>query len=236
MTLVQLAPGATQSVQSSLGGGTRPDDRRQTSTVSANGQTDSANNFLLDGMDNNERAIATIIVKPSIDALQEVKVDTNLYPAESGRAGGAMINLITKSGTNNFHGTLFEFLRNDKFDAKDVFNVPQAGNPLAGVKPEFRQNQFGGSIGGPIKKDKTFFFADYEGFRKIKGNTFTATIPIGLRIGPHRLQWSSTVRQFLGHHDADLRSRDARAVYRQRHPARPDQQSRRQLRGVVSRR
>lgn len=183
VTLVQLAPGATQSVQSSLGGGTRPDDRRQTSTVSANGQTDSANNFLLDGMDNNERAIATIIVKPSIDALQEVKVDTNLYPAESGRAGGAIINLITKSGTNSFHGTLFEFLRNDKFDAKDVFNVPQKGNPLAGVKPEFRQNQFGGSIGGPIKKDKTFFFADYEGFRKVKGNTFTATIPSACELG-----------------------------------------------------
>jgi Carboxypeptidase regulatory-like domain/TonB dependent receptor len=183
MRLVQLAPGATESVQSSLGSGTRPDDRRQTSTVSANGQTDSANNFLLDGMDNNERAIATIIVKPSIDAQQEVKVDTNLYPAETGRAGGAVINVITKSGTNKFHGTVFEFLRNDKFDAKDVFNVPQAGNPLAGVKPEFRQNQFGASIGGPIRKDKTFFFADYEGFRKIKGNTFLATIPSACELG-----------------------------------------------------
>src|SRR5262250_1923569 len=181
--LVQLAPGATESVQSSLGGGTRPDDRRQTSTVSANGQTDSANNFLLDGMDNNERAIATIIVKPSIDALQEVKVDSNLYTAEVGRAGGAVINMVTKAGTNGFHGTLFEFLRNDKFDAKDVFNVPQAGNPLAGVKPKFRQNQFGGSIGGPIKKDKTFFFTDYEAFRKIKGNTFSATIPTACQLG-----------------------------------------------------
>ena len=183
VTLVQLAPGATASVQSSLGGGTRPDDRRQTSTVSANGQTDSANNFLLDGMDNNERAIATIIVKPSIDALQEVKVDTNLYPAESGRAGGAIINLITKSGTNNFHGTLFEFLRNDKLDAKDVFNIPSSSNPLAGVKPPYRQNQFGGSVGGRIKKDKTFFFVDYEGFRKVKGNTFTAVIPTACELG-----------------------------------------------------
>jgi hypothetical protein len=181
--LVQLAPGATESVQSSLGGGTRPDDRRQTSTISANGQTDSSNNFLLDGLDNNERAIATIIVKPSIDALQEVKVDSNLYSAEVGRAGGAVINMVTKSGTNAFHGTLFEFLRNDKFDAKDVFNVPQPGNPLAGVKPKFRQNQFGGSIGGPIQKDKTFFFADYEAFRKIKGNTFSATIPTACQLG-----------------------------------------------------
>jgi len=181
--LAQNAPGASQSVQSSLGGGGRPDDRRQTSVVSANGQTDSANNFLLDGMDNNERAIATIIVKPSIDALQEVKVDTNMYSAELGRAGGAVINLITKSGTNSFHGTLFEFLRNDKFDAKNYFNVPQAGNPLAGVKPEFRQNQFGGSIGGPIKKDKTFFFADYEGFRRIQGVTQQSAVPTACELG-----------------------------------------------------
>lgn len=181
--LVQLAPGATESVQSSLGGGTRPDDRRQTSVVSANGQTDSANNFMLDGMDNNERAIATIIVKPSIDAIQEVKVDTNMYSAEVGRAGGAVINMITKSGTNGFHGTLFEFLRNDLLDAKNFFNVPQPGNPLAGVKPEFRQNQFGGSFGGPVKKDKTFFFADYEGFRRIQGQTQQAAVPTACELG-----------------------------------------------------
>src|SRR5207244_5364838 len=105
------------------------------------------------GMDNNERAIATIIVKPSIDALQEVKVDSNLYSAEVGRAGGAVINMVTKSGTNALHGTLFEFLRNDKFDAKDVFNVPQPGNPLAGVKPKFRQNRFRGSMRGTVTED-----------------------------------------------------------------------------------
>jgi len=173
--LVQLAPGATESVQTSLGAGNRPDDRRQTSSVSANGQNDSANNFLLDGMDNNERAIATIIVKPSIDAQQEVRVDTNMYPAETGRAGGAVINVITKSGTNGFHGSLFEFLRNDKFDAKNFFNTA--------AKPEYRQNQFGGSIGGPIKKDKTFFFADYEGFRRIQGQTFNSTIPSACELG-----------------------------------------------------
>lgn len=181
--LVQLVPGASESVQSSLGGGNRPDDRRQTSVVSANGQTDSANNFMLDGMDNNERAIATIIVKPSIDALQEVKVETNMYSAEVGRAGGAVINMITKSGTDAFHGTVFEFLRNDLLDAKNFFNVPQPGNPLAGVKPEFRQNQFGGSFGGPIKKDKTFFFVDYEGFRRIQGQTQQAAVPTACELG-----------------------------------------------------
>lgn len=177
ITLVQLAPGANEGTQSSLGGGTRPDDRRQTSTVSANGQNDSSNNFLLDGMDNNERSIATTIVKPSIDSLEEVKVETNLFSAETGRVGGAVVSMITKSGANNFHGTAFEFFRNDVLDAKDVFNNPQPGNPFAGKKGELRQNQFGGSLGGPIRKDKTFFFADYEGLRIVKGQTQTSFLP-----------------------------------------------------------
>src|SRR5579863_904299 len=177
INLVQMAPGANEGTQSSLGGGNRPDDRRQTSTVSANGQSDRSNNFLLDGMDNNERSIATTIVKPSIDSLQEVKVDTNLFEADSGRVGGAVISMVTKSGSNSFHGTTFEFLRNDKLDAKDVFNVPQVGNPLAGQKGEFRQNQFGGSLGGPIRKNKTFFFMDYEGLRIVQAQTQTAFVP-----------------------------------------------------------
>lgn len=148
-----------------------------------NGQPENMNNYMIDGMDNNERSVGTIIVKPSIDALQEVKVLTNLYPAETGRTGGAVINMITKSGTNAFHGSVFEFLRNDKFDAKDFFNVPQAGNPFAGVKPEYRQNQFGGSLGGPIRKDKTFFFGDYEGLRVVQGKTFPTTIPTACELG-----------------------------------------------------
>jgi Carboxypeptidase regulatory-like domain len=183
VTLVQIGAGMNESNQSSLGGGGRPDDRRQTSTVSANGQNDSANNFLLDGMDNNERAIGTVVVKPSIDGLAEVQVETSMYPASVGRAGGAVINEITKSGSNQFHGTVYEFLRNDLFDAKNFFNVPEAGNPLAGVKPEYRQNQFGASFGGPIKKDKLFFFADYEAFRRIEGETNTALIPTACELG-----------------------------------------------------
>jgi hypothetical protein len=105
--LVQLAPGANESIQNAGAGGTRVDDRRQTNAVSANGQLDSSNNYLLDGMDNVDRNIGTIVVKPSIDALQEIKVDTSFYPAEVGRAGGAVVNMIAKAGTNSFHGTLF---------------------------------------------------------------------------------------------------------------------------------
>jgi hypothetical protein len=173
--LVQLTPGASEGPQTSLSGGTRPDDRRQTSTVSANGQNAEANNYMLDGMDNNERSIATIIVKPSIDALQEVKVQTNLFSAEVGRAGGAVINMITKSGTNSFHGTLFEFFRNDKLDARDYFNTK--------ARPAFRQNQFGGSLGGPIVKDRTFFFTDYEALRIIQGQTRNLTVPTACQLG-----------------------------------------------------
>lgn len=183
ITLVQLTPGATESRENSLSGGTRPDDRRQTSAVSVNGQPEVLNNYMLDGLDNNERLIGTIGVKPSIDALQEVKVQTSLYPADVGRTGGGVINMVTKSGTNTFHGSLFEFLRNDKFDARDFFNVPQAGNPLAGVKPEYRQNQFGGSIGGPIIKNKLFFFGDYEGLRIVQGRTGQTTLPTPCELG-----------------------------------------------------
>ena len=187
MTLATLSPGTNSGPGTSQQSGGRVDDRRQTSAISANGQNLSSNNYLLDGMDNNERNIATIIVKPSIDAIQEVNVVTNMYGAQYGRAGGAVINLITKSGSNNFHGTVYEFVRNDMFDAKSYFNQPQAGNPLAGLKPEYRQNQYGGSIGGPIRKDKTFFFVDYEGLRVIQGTTSqpagSGVIPTACELG-----------------------------------------------------
>ena len=159
--LAQLTPGASEGPVNALTNGTRPDDRRQTSTIVANGQNFDTNNFVLDGMDNNERMVQTIVVKPSVDALQEVKTQTNLYTAESGRAGGAVVNMITRSGSNDLHGDAFEFIRNDMFDAKSFFIPSQ--------KPEFRQNDFGGSLGGAIKKDKIFIFGAYEQLRIIQG-------------------------------------------------------------------
>src|SRR6202008_2837728 len=101
---------------------------------------------------------------PSIDMIQEVKVDTNSYPAEVGRAGGAVVNLLTKSGTNDFHGGLYEYLRNDKLNANDFF-----ANKAGVARPKYRQNQYGGSLGGRIVKDKTFFFGDYERLRILQG-------------------------------------------------------------------
>ena len=169
--LVQLSAGVTAGASNAPGGGTSRVDRRLTSAFSANGQNDFLNNNMIDGMDNNERYFGTVVVRPSIDAVQEVKVSTNLYPAEVSRTEGGVADVITKSGTNTFHGSLFEYLRNNVFDARNYFAT-------TGPKPELRQNQFGGSIGGPIQKNKTFFFGDYEGFRQVYAqNTYVSTVP-----------------------------------------------------------
>jgi len=172
--LIQYSAGITPGAQNSISNGSRDADRRQTSAYSANGQMDIYNSNLIDGMDNNERFVGTMGVKPSIDAIQEVKVSTDLYSAEYSRAVGGVVDVITKSGTNNLHGSLYEFLRNDIVDARDYFDRVGEAN-----KNELRQNQFGGSIGGPIRKNKTFIFGDYEGFRQISGyNTSTSWVPI----------------------------------------------------------
>jgi hypothetical protein len=172
ITLVQMSPGATEAAPNSINSGTRPDDRRPSSSISMNGQSETLNDQLVDGMDNNERVIATIGVRPSIDSIQEVRVVTNTFSADTGRAAGAVVNVITKSGTNNFHGTLYEFFRNDALNTYSY----QFG--LHNRKPELRQNQFGGSLGGPIFKNKAFFHGDAEFFRLIKGGLPSSlTIP-----------------------------------------------------------
>jgi hypothetical protein len=175
--LVTIQPGVNAGTPGSIQSGSRPDERRQSSSFSANGQLESRNSQMLDGMDNTERYYGLVMVRPGIDGIAEVRVDTNAFSAESGRSGGAVVNLITKSGSNQFHGTLFEFLRNDIFDATEFFNS-MAGKP----KPKYRQNQFGGSIGGPIIKNKTFFFFDIEQYRIVRGT------PSGLLTVPTKYQ------------------------------------------------
>ena len=170
VNLVQQAPGVNAGNPTSISSGGAPDDRRQSSSVSANGQGQQYNNQQIDGLDNNEREQGVIGVRPSIDAISEIRILTNNYPAEVGRASGAVVNVITKAGSNSVHGTAFEYFRNDIFDARNFFAT-------TGRKPELRQNQFGGSVGGPIFRDKTFFFAAYEGFRSISGVTFNETVP-----------------------------------------------------------
>jgi hypothetical protein len=168
IAMVQMVPGASEGALSSLANGTRPDERRQTSSVSINGVNDVLNNQLVDGMDNNERTIGTVGIKPSIDAIAEVKVQTNMYTAETGRTLGGVINILTKSGSNQFHGSAFEFIRNEVFDSPLYF---------ATDKPITRQNQWGGSLGGPIKSNRAFFFADYEGYRLQQGVPTVITVP-----------------------------------------------------------
>lgn len=163
-----LTAGANSGIPGQVTSGTRPDDRRPSGEISANGQFPSANNFLIDGMDNNERIIGAIGVRPTTEAMAEFRVETSLYSADISRVAGAVTNVITKAGTNAFHGSVYEYIRNDDLDGKNFFSVTQ---------PELRQNQFGGAIGGPVIKNRVFFFFDYQGFRIVNGVTSLTQVP-----------------------------------------------------------
>jgi carboxypeptidase family protein len=163
VNLVQLSAGATEGSQNNADANSRPGAQHQSSAISLGGQPETTNNSMVDGIDNNERINSQIAVHPSLEAISEIQVFANAYPANFGNAGGGVLNVMTKSGSDNFHGSLFEYFRNDLLDAYP-FQFG-AHNP----KPELRQNQFGGSLGGPVASDKTHFFLDYEAFRLIQG-------------------------------------------------------------------
>ena len=155
--LLQLQPG----VQSQLGndifyGSDKP------GVVTVNGGRGRANNYSVNGGDGNDLFANLPAIQPSPDSIEEFRVITNSFDAEYGRNSGAVVNVVTKSGTNNIHGSFYEFFRNDVLNAHPF-------TFFAAPKPDFKQNQFGGTIGGPIKKDKTFFFGSYEGRRIIQG-------------------------------------------------------------------
>ena len=154
------APPAENSQNASAGG-----------AVSINGAREHSNNFLLDGVDNNDSYINQILVPPSIDSIQEFKVQSSTYSAEFGRSAGGQFNYVTKSGTNAWHGSVYEFHRNAVLDAKNFFDDPQDGIP------KFIRNQFGSTLGGPIMKDKLFVFGSYEGTTQRKAFTRVATVP-----------------------------------------------------------
>jgi hypothetical protein len=181
--LVQLVVGANEGPPGSLTNGTKPDDKRQSASFSANGQSEVLNNQMIDGLDNNESLIGSVGIRPSVEAVSEIRVQTSVYSADTGRTGGAAVNIITKSGTNHLHGSAYEYFRNDVFNSYPFqFGTPACSAtlkyPNCNPKQELRQNQFGASIGGPIRKDKTFFFGDYEGFRLVSGaNPTVSTVP-----------------------------------------------------------
>jgi hypothetical protein len=136
--------------------------------ANVNGQFFTSNGFILDGTENESAVLGIAVINPNIDSLQEFKVSTSNYDAEFGAASGALIQATTKSGTNQWHGSLFEYLRNDLTNATD---------PFTGINPKIRWNQFGGSVGFPVIKDKLFGFFDYQGTRRRNGGSVLTTVP-----------------------------------------------------------
>jgi hypothetical protein len=157
ITLASLAPGVALPPNSQL--------------PRINGGRPRTNEYLFDGISVLQPEPGQVAFFPVIDAIQELKIESNSPPAEFGRFNGGVINLTTRAGTNTFHGNGFEFLRNEALNARNVF---QSTSP---VKPEYRRNQFGGMLGGPLVQDQTFFFVDYQGQRQSIGRTAISTVP-----------------------------------------------------------
>ncbi len=156
---LQLQPGV-QSQLGSSGGTFYGSD--SAGSVSVNGGRDRANNFSVNGGDANDQFVNLPTIQPTPDAIEEFRVISNTFDAEYGRNSGAVVNVVTKSGTNQWHGNVYEYFRNKVLNAQGYFNT---------VKPQFNQNQFGGTFGGPLKKDRTFFFVSYEGRRIRQGQS-----------------------------------------------------------------
>ena len=165
MQLSVMAPGVAEN-----NGNKRHQTERATwqGSFSVHGHNPEYNQYLFDGVSGKEASHQTNILSPSVDAIQEIKVETANYSAEFGSEAGGQVNVVTKAGTNQYHGVLFEFLRNDKLDARDSY---------ADKKAELRRNTFGGTLGGPIRHDKTFFFGSWESMRLRQGFTQNTTVP-----------------------------------------------------------
>ena len=177
LQLAGLTPGVTTNSSASAVGTSRMGGTRAATTVSVGGQRIFFNHYTLDGIENTDPSFNAYLFLPSLDALQEFKVESGTFTAEYGH-NMSQINVTTKSGTNQLHGSAFEFLRNSALDAKNFFDSGSA--PI----PPFKRNQFGGTVGGPLViphvfngKDKLFFFVDYEGLRERKALTQPATVP-----------------------------------------------------------
>jgi carboxypeptidase family protein len=168
--LLKLSPGAYAGSSANLT--SSPYAMRGDVNISVNGSSAQNNSYLIDGMVNRNLWLNTLIIVPTVDSIQEVRMLTSNYSAEYGSAAGAVTIVQTKSGTNRLHGSAYEFLRNDKLDANSFFN-----NRSGAPRPAFQRNEFGGTIGGPIRRDRTFFFGDYQGIRLRQPRSIVATIP-----------------------------------------------------------
>ncbi|MBI3694199.1 MAG: TonB-dependent receptor [Acidobacteria bacterium] len=170
--LVTLTPGTVPTGFADFGENPAAAGARSAIHASVNGLPWSGNNYTIDGVNNSEPLNAFINLTPPLDAIQEFKVQTNNPTSEFGSFGGAIINLTMKSGTNSLHGSAFEYVRNDILNARDFFSAKKA---------PFKTNQFGGTFGGPVKRNKLFFFGDYQGLRERLGRTQIITVPTPLQ-------------------------------------------------------
>jgi len=168
--LVYLVPGVTPGQAGENLSGASTFNPRGASNFNALGSQANTNAWLVDGIDNNEYTFNTVIVQPTVESVREFKVLTGTFSAEFGRGAG-VVSVSTKSGQNAWHGTAFEYLRNEKFDAKNFFALPTA------PKAPLDRHQFGASLSGPIIKNKTFFFVDYAGQKEERGQVFVNTVP-----------------------------------------------------------
>jgi hypothetical protein len=168
LQLSLLIPGTAPAAQGS------PGSVRGEFSINANGAREDSNNFILDGVFNNDPKLNTFAINPPADAIREFEIVTSTYDAAFGRNGGAQVNVALKSGTNGFHGTAYEFFRNAALDARNYFASPS--DPA----PRYQRNQYGFSLGGPVRRDRTFFFADYEGRRMNEGITRVTNVPTEL--------------------------------------------------------
>jgi hypothetical protein len=171
LQLAGLTPGVNINSVPSAGATDFQGGHRSRQQITINGQRGQFNHYTLDGIENTDPNFNTYILLPSVDALQEFKVQSATYPAEYG-FGVTQINVTTKSGTNQLHGSAFEYLRNEKLDAKNFFDSKT--DPI----PPFTRNQYGGTVGGPILRNRLFFFANYEGLREDKALTTLSSVPL----------------------------------------------------------
>jgi len=190
-SLVALSPNVTVGFAQAAQASGRQGGTRSELTISLAGARSAWSNYTLDGITNTDINFNLYIVLPSVEALQEFKVQTGIYPAEFGRGAG-QINVSTKGGSNDYHGALFEFLRNDKFDARPYFfKDPESPTQTAPLKAPYRQNQYGGTLSGPVQipklvngKNRLFFMANYEGFKSRRSvPSFFTTMPAEMRQG-----------------------------------------------------
>src|SRR5262249_51967866 len=152
-TLLALVPGAIRTDPPGLF-----DAPQGSTSIAVNGQRDSANNYMLDGADNNEVLLGVVPILPQPEAVAEVRIETNGFRAEIGRAGGAVIHVTARAGANDLHGSVYEFLRNRALDARGPFDRTEL--------PPLRQNDFGATLGGPLQRNRTFLFGAWSAFQR----------------------------------------------------------------------